>query len=100
MYINLFLRKGIFTIILHKDIHEVNDTKKIIPREIRICVSYALNPSSSELQELEGILTQACADALAICSIVIQELHMLATARICFIPYWDNDPQRVSNVLT
>ena len=64
-------------------------------------VSYqALNPLWSELHGLEGKLGQACSEASTIWSIVILALQMFAMERICFIPYWDRDPQCFSNVLT
>ncbi|KAK1582716.1 hypothetical protein Q3G72_017613 [Acer saccharum] len=53
-----------------------------------------------ELQGPNGTLTQACADASAIISSWIPTLQMLAIERICFIPYWDRDPQCISKVLT
>ncbi|MEI4867152.1 hypothetical protein Q8G45_28625, partial [Klebsiella pneumoniae] len=46
------------------------------------------------------MVTQACADASDICSSWIPALQMLAMDRMCFIPYWDKDPQCVSNVRT
>lgn len=61
---------------------------------------YALKPLCRELQGLAGILAQACAEASAICSVCIPALQMFAKDLICFIPYWDRDPQCVSKVFT
>lgn len=48
---------------------------------------YALKPLCRELQGLEGIETQACAEASAICSFFIPTLQMFAKDLICFMPY-------------
>lgn len=64
------------------------------------CRNYALKPRCRELQGVAGILTHACAEASAICSFWIPALQKFAKDLICFIPYWDRDPQCVSKVLT
>jgi hypothetical protein len=42
------------------------------------------------------MIEQVFMDAAAISSFVIPTLHMLAIARMYFIPYLDNDPQYFS----
>lgn len=72
----------------------------VAPFDGRSVRHHALNPLWTELQGLLGMVTQACADASDICSSRILALQMLAMDRMCFIPYWDRDPQCVSNVRT
>lgn len=63
-------------------------------------IDYALNPLCRELQGVAGTLVHACAEASAICSFCIPALQMFAKDLMCFIPYWDRDPQYFSKVLT
>ena len=65
-----------------------------------LCLIHALNPFSRELQGPEGTVTQTWADASSIWSFLTPALQMFAKEPMCFIPYWDRDPQCVSKVLT
>lgn len=60
----------------------------------------AVKPLCRELHGPDGTLTQACADASAICSVLIPALQRFAKDLMCFMPYWERDPQCVSKVLT
>lgn len=62
--------------------------------------SQALNPLWIELQGLLGMLTQAWAATLVIVFLLMPALQIFARERMCFIPYWDSDPQCVSKVRT
>ena len=49
--------------------------------------NYALKPLCRELQGLAGILTHACAEASATCSLLMPALQKFAKDLMCFIPY-------------
>lgn len=46
------------------------------------------------------LILQACEVAVVTALMSIPALHMLANARICFIPYWVSGPQLASKVRT
>lgn len=59
-----------------------------------------LKPLWREDQLFEGNLRQARAETLAMVSSLMPALQMFARDLMCFIPYWDKDPQYVSNART
>lgn len=61
---------------------------------------HALKPRWIELQGLSRKAMQAWAATSVIVSVLMPALQMFAKARMCFIPYWDSDPQCVSKVRT
>ncbi|GER32114.1 cysteine--tRNA ligase [Striga asiatica] len=77
------------------------DGSQVAPRE-KVCPEnkhQALKPLWRELQEKDGKLVHACADTSAICSSLTPALQIFAIERMCFMPYWDRDPQCVSNAI-
>ena len=59
-----------------------------------------LKPLWREDQLFEGNLRQAWAETSAMVSSLMPALQMFARDLMCFIPYWDKDPQYVSKART